>query len=84
MNKQKTMERMTGLMSHLAVILSLMFLVFLVLDQFNPLMNFIDNGISRVLLAALCILGIARSLTGWHAEDRARRTEKGIAQAEEE
>ena len=78
------MSKLTELTRHLTVILALMFLVFLVLDQFNPLMNFIDNGISRVLLAALCVLGIARSLTGWHAEDRARRTEKGIAQAEEE
>ena len=78
------MNKALTVICHLTVILSLMFLVFLVLDQFNPLMNFIDNGISRVLLAALCVLGIARSLTGWHAEDRARRLEKGIAQAKEE
>ena len=45
--------------NHLTVILGIMFLVFLVLDQFNPMMNFIDNGISRWLLAGLCCSGIA-------------------------
>ena len=46
------MSRMAGLLDHLAVILGIMFLVFLVLDQFNPMMNFIDNSISRWLLGA--------------------------------
>ena len=60
--------------SHLTVILALMFLVFLVLDQFNPMMNFIDNGISRWLLAGLCLSGIVQSVLQWKAaggaEDR--------------
>ena len=45
------MNKAHALFSHLTVILSLMFIVFLVLDQFNPMMNFIDNSISRWLLA---------------------------------
>ena len=53
--------------SHLTVILALMFLVFLVLDQFNPMMNFVDNGISRWLLAGLCLSGIALSVLQWKA-----------------
>ena len=59
MNKAQTV------FSHLTVILSLMFVVFLVLDQFNPMMNFIDNSISRWLLAALCLSGIAQSVLHW-------------------
>ena len=61
MNKART------ILSHLTVILSLMFAVFLILDQFNPMMNFVDNGISRCLLAALCIIGIIQSVcsTAW-------------------
>jgi len=47
------------------VILALMFLVFLVLDQFNPMMNFIDNSISRWLLAGLCVSGCAQSILSW-------------------
>lgn len=56
------MNKVQTIFSHLTVILSLMFAVFLVLDQFNPMMNFVDNDISRWLLAALCISGIVQSV----------------------
>ena len=59
------MNKLKALLSHLTVILALMFLVFLVLDQFNPMMNFIDNDISRWLLAALCASGIGQSVLRW-------------------
>ena len=55
------MSKACSLFRHLTVILSLMFAVFLVLDQFNPLMNFIDNDISRWLLAALCLSVVAQA-----------------------
>ena len=35
------MRKLYALTGHLTVILSLMLIVFLVLDQFNPMMNFI-------------------------------------------
>ena len=59
------MNKAHALFSHLTVILSLMFAVFLVLDQFNPMMNFIDNAISRWLLTALCVSGAAQSVLHW-------------------
>lgn len=59
------MSKLRMILSHLTVILALMFLVFLILDQFNPMMNFIDNDISRGLLAALCVSGIAQSVLHW-------------------
>ena len=59
------MNKAYALFSHLTVILSLMFAVFLVLDQFNPMMNFIDNAISRCLLAGLCLSGITQSVLHW-------------------
>ena len=59
------MTKPLRLMSHLTVILSLMFAVFLILDQFNPMMNFIDNPFSRWLLAALCASGISQSILTW-------------------
>ena len=59
------MSKVHRLFSHLTVILAFMFLVFLVLDQFNPMMNFIDNPISCWLLAALCLSGIAQSVLYW-------------------
>ena len=55
---------------HLTVIFAMMFLVFLVLDQFNPMMNFIDNAISRWLLAAFCLSGICGCVLGWRRDDR--------------
>ena len=56
------MSRLQKICTHITVILSLMFAVFLVLDQFNPLMNFIDNDISRWLLAALCLGVVAQGV----------------------
>ena len=56
------MTKLRAILRHTTVILALMFLVFLVLDQFNPMMNFIDNSISRWLLAGLCASGCAHSV----------------------
>ena len=64
------MSKVRAILRHTTVILALMFLVFLVLDQFNPMMNFIDNGISRWLLAALCVSGCSQSVLGWALEDK--------------
>ena len=47
--------------SHLTLIMSLMFAVFLIPDQFNTMMNFAGNGISRCLLATLRASGIIQS-----------------------
>ena len=52
------MSKVKNLLGHGTVILAFMFLAFLVLDQFNPMMNFVDSGISRILLAALCLCGV--------------------------
>ena len=64
------MSKINRFMDHLTVIFGIMFLVFLVLDQFNPMMNFIDNAISRWLLAAFCICGISRSILCWRNDER--------------
>ena len=64
------MSKLHGALCHATVILSLMFAVFLILDQFNPMMNFVDNGISRGLLCALCLSGIGQSVTGWMIRER--------------
>ena len=64
------MNKAQGMLSHLMMILGLMFLVFLILDQFNPMMNFVDNNISRWLLAGLCLSSAAQSLLYWKADGR--------------
>ena len=64
------MIKLRNLLTHTMVILSIMFLVFLILDQFNPMMNFIDNGISRWLLALLCVSGAGQSILTWKLKDK--------------
>ena len=59
------MRKARDILCHITVILSAMFLVFLILDQFNPMMNFVDNDVSHLLLGALCVSGIAQSLLTW-------------------
>ncbi len=62
------MNKAREAVSHLCVILGLMFLVFLVLDQFNPMMNFVNHPISRWLLGGLCACSIASSLMHWRRD----------------
>ena len=64
------MTKLHFFLTHTTVILALMFLTFLVLDQFNPMMNFIDNEISRWLLAGLCISGVGQSVCAWRTRDK--------------
>jgi protein-S-isoprenylcysteine O-methyltransferase Ste14 len=64
------MTKLHALLTHLVTILALMFLVFLVLDQFNPLMDFVDNSISRGLLALLCLGGVAGAICTWREADK--------------
>ena len=64
------MIKLRNLLTHTTVILSIMFLVFLILDQFNPMMNFIDNDVSRWLLFALCLSSILRSILCWRHSGR--------------
>ena len=64
------MNKAVAVLTHLTVILSFMFVVFLILDQFNPMMNFVDNGVSRWLLCALCLSGILRSILCWRHSGR--------------
>ncbi len=70
------MTRFRNLLTHAVVILSICFAVFLALDQFNPMMNFVDNDISRWMLAALCLSGIAQGVLGWALQARPRESEK--------
>lgn len=64
------MSKARTITNHLTAVFGMVFLVFLVLDQFNPMMNFIDNNISRWLLAAFCICGISRSILCWRNDER--------------
>ena len=50
------------LLPHFTIILALCFLVFLILDWYNPLMAFITNDISTRLLAVFCVVSILTAI----------------------
>lgn len=56
------MKRMIRVLPHITIILSLMFIVFWILDQYNPLMNFVNSRISNILLLVFCILSLLTSI----------------------
>lgn len=50
------MKRALVLLSHACIILVLMLLVLLVVDRFNPVMGFINNDITKLMILALCVI----------------------------
>lgn len=52
------LHKLQSLLPHGVIILSLMFAVFLVLDEYNPMMQFVDCVLSRALLGLLALLSI--------------------------
>ncbi len=56
------MKAIRTLLPHLLAIISVIFIVFLILDSYNPTMNFIDNTISLKLLGIFCALSILHSV----------------------
>ena len=77
------MTKLLAILRHITVVLAFMFLVFLVLDQFNPMMNFVDNAVSRWLLAGLCVSGVMQSAVGWGRGENALSSEKKAAKKHE-
>ncbi len=59
---KRIITRVYRLLPHGAIVLSLMFMVFLVLDVYNPLMQFVDSTISRWLLAVLTTVSITNAI----------------------
>lgn len=53
------MKRIVSLLSHACLILVLMLLVLLIVDRFNPVMGFINNDITKLMMLALCLISAA-------------------------
>ncbi|MFA9424292.1 MAG: hypothetical protein ACERLG_11990 [Sedimentibacter sp.] len=56
------MKRIIRILPHGTIILSVMFITFWILDIYNPLMNFVNSSISKVLLLIFCILSLVTSI----------------------
>jgi len=56
------MKIIRSVLPHILIILPGIFVFFLVLDEYNPTMNFINNPVSLKLFWAFCILSILNSV----------------------
>jgi hypothetical protein len=56
------MTIMKSIFPHIMIVLAGIFITFLVLDGYNPTMNFINNAVSLKVLWAFCILTIVNSV----------------------
>lgn len=66
------MKYLGRILPHVTMILSVVFIVFLILDEYNPTMNFINNDISPKMLVALCVSAFASAVL-LIAHDRRKR-----------
>lgn len=59
----KMMKKVSIVLSHLSITLSLCFLAFTALDWYNPKMAFRTNPISSRLLILFCVVAMLSSVT---------------------
>lgn len=52
------LDRLKRLLPHAAILICNMYVVFFLIDRVNKAMNFIDNGLTKGLLLALCLIGL--------------------------
>lgn len=56
------MKKFLRMLTHISIILSVVFIVFLFIDTFNPSMNFSDSDQARYLLWVLCFATLVSSI----------------------
>ena len=69
------MKIIEKLLPHATIILSVMFITFFIIDKVNEKMAFINNDISKVLLAVLAVLAIATSIALIRRQRKAAKEE---------
>ena len=67
------MKYVKGILPHLLFILAGIFIVFLILDEYNPTMDFVNNAVSIKLFWSFCILTIINSVL--HFTDSRKRAD---------
>ena len=71
------MKRVKVILPHACIVLSLMFMVFLVLDDYNPMMNFLTNSLSSVLLGVFCLISFVNSILVISTTRKSKESTKG-------
>lgn len=56
------MKKIIRILPHINIILAVLFITLWVLDKLNPIMNFINNSISNILLIIFFIISMANSI----------------------
>ena len=51
-----------GLLPHVLIALAIVLLSFFVLDRFNRAMNFINNNITKWMIAVFCVLSVIQAV----------------------
>jgi len=55
-------QRFWGFLAHASIIIGMMFVIFFVIDRFNPAMEFLSSSISKWLILAFAICSILNGL----------------------
>lgn len=69
-------SRILRIIPHLCLILSLMMLTFFIIDLFNPSMAFLNNTVTKYLLALFSLLSMIPSLYMILKEENGQKTER--------
>ena len=59
---KKAFALLLGILPHVTLVLALMMLTFFAIDCVNPYMAFLNNGITKVLLAVFSLFSLILSL----------------------
>ncbi|WP_167955679.1 hypothetical protein [Anaerosporobacter faecicola] len=73
MNNTKNHRNIVAaILPHIVIVLAAMFITFWILDQLNPIMNFINNTISNLLLITFSITALINSIfsIAWYRRSR--------------
>ena len=73
------MKTLTG---HGTIVLTLMYITLLIVDHYNPTMDFINNNVTKALLLLLCLFAVYNAVLVLSRERaRARRREEKLREA---
>ena len=70
-------DRIRNMLPHAVILICNMYVVFFLIDRVNPAMNFIDNGLTKGLLALLCAGAAIDALALMRIGRRTRRRAAG-------
>lgn len=72
---EKKIKKLHFVLIHISCILAIAFIIFNILDSYNPLMNFITNSFSKTLLTIFgAVTLISNYIAFWRMRPKKRKT----------